>query len=104
MNKADFDGTESLMSISFRVTIRDETFHVSISVNLSAGEVVGELKQTFTSESGRRRAAFIFRRGLGYSDCAISMHIKLLNAQGETEEVWHAVVGLSGAILHLHPR
>lgn len=104
MNKADFDGTESLMSVSFSVTIRGETFHVSVTVNLSAGEVVGGLKQMFTSEGGQRRAVFIFRRGLGYSDSAISMHIKLLNAQGETEEVWHAVVSLSGTILHLHPR
>jgi len=35
-------------------------------------------------------------------DSAISMHVKLLNTEGQTETVWHVVVDLQGNVLHLH--
>lgn len=92
------------MSVSFHVTIRGETFSGMVTVDLSTGKVTGKLRQTLTSESGQRLAVFIFRRSLGRSDSAISMHIKLLDARGETDEVWHAVVSLNGTVLHLHPQ
>lgn len=90
------------MTVSFSLTLRGETFSVAVAIDPANGQVVGSLRRLYTSESGQRRAVFIFRRGLGRTDSSISMHIKLLNAAGETEEVWHAVVSLSGAVIHLH--
>jgi hypothetical protein len=90
--------------VSFDITIHGENFRVALVADLSAGQVVGKLRRLITSDSGQRQAIFVFRRGLGRSDSSISMHIKLLDATGETEEVWHAVVTLSGEVIYLHPR
>lgn len=93
---------EILMRVSFSIPIRGETFHITVRVDLSTSQVIGDLKRVLTSESGQRWAMFIFLRHLGRSDSALSMHIKLLDDTGDTEEVWHAVVSLSGQVLHMH--
>ena len=64
--------------------------------------VVCGLKQMFTSTSGRMLAMFIFRRGLESADSAISIMIKLLNDDCRTDEIWHAVVDITGEVIHQH--
>ena len=102
ITSVDKTGKETLVEINFTLTINDETFDCSITIDLSRSAVVGALKQMFTSRSGQALAMFMFRRGLGATDSAISLMIKLLNDDGSTDEVWHAVVDLAGEVIHQH--
>jgi hypothetical protein len=90
------------MRVSFSVSIEGETFSQSVEVDLLAKAVVGDLISQVSSRSGKRLAVFVFRRQLGRLDLAISMHVKLLNTEGQTETVWHVIVDLQGNVLHLH--
>jgi hypothetical protein len=100
----DFSEDGTSVKVSFSVAIRQKTYKVTVTTDLSAAKIMGNLRQAITSECGRQGAIFIFRRGLQRFNSDISIHIKLLSALGQTEEVWHAVASPWGQVIHLHQR